>query len=201
MHIGNLKLLNLLTASLLFFASLTAHGTSAAHAQEDEEYSEDATFSRDGMVQATKDFFGEGSEELALVLEKIFKDLGRPNAYIKGSEVSAALGIGLRYGKGRMLHKIEGEFPAYWTGPSIGPDIGGNGSKVFTLVYNLYDTDELYHRFPAIEGSAYYVGGVSMNYQRWNNVVVVPIRMGVGLRLGANIGWLKYSKKRKVFPF
>ena len=201
MRISNLKLINYLTALFFVFASSTAYFTPSAQAQEEESYEDDTTFSKDGMIRVGQDFFGEGSEELALVLEKIFKDLGRPNAYIKGSELSAALGIGLRYGKGQMLHKIEGEFPAYWVGPSIGPDVGGNGSKVFTLVYNLYDTDELYHRFPSVEGSAYYVGGVSANYMQWKDVVVVPIRMGVGLRLGANIGWTKYSKKRKVFPF
>lgn len=187
---------HVLTAFFFAFAALTFTFVSPASAQDD-----DATFDKDGIVQTAKDFFGEGSEELALVLEKVFKDLGRPNAYIKGSEVSGALGVGLRWGKGDMRHKIEGDFPVHWTGPSVGPDIGANGSKVFTLVYNLYDTDDLYHRFPAVEGSAYYIGGVSANYQQWDNVVVVPIRMGVGLRLGANIGWIKYSKKRKVFPF
>lgn len=162
---------------------------------------DDGTYDESTIVKEAGDFLGEGAEVLGKVIEKIFADLGRPNGYIKGTEGSAALVIGLRYGQGELAHKIEGNRPVHWTGPSIGLDAGGNLSKTFTLVYNLYDTEEIYHRFPAIEGSFYYIGGVGVNYQQRGEVILAPIRLGVGLRAGANIGYLKYSKKRKIIPF
>lgn len=159
------------------------------------------TYDEDTILNEAGDFFGEGAEGLGKIIEKIFADLGRPNGYIKGTEGSAALIIGLRYGSGELAHKIEGNRLVHWTGPSIGLDAGGNLSKSFTLVYNLYDTEDLYHRYPAIEGSFYYIGGLGVNYQKRGDVVLAPIRLGVGLRAGANIGYLKYSKKRKILPF
>ncbi len=167
----------------------------------DDSTYDDGTYDRRTILKQADDFFGAGAEGLAKVIEKIFTDLGRPNGYIMGTEGSAALIVGLRYGKGELAHKIEGNRPVHWTGPSIGLDAGGNVSKSFTLVYNLYDTEDLYHRYPAIEGSFYYVGGLGVNYQKRGDVVLAPIRMGVGLRAGANIGYMKYSKKRKILPF
>ena len=166
----------------------------------DGEY-DDGTYDEKTVMAEAGDFFGDGAEGLGKIIEKIFADLGRPNGYIKGTEGSGALVIGLRYGNGQLAHKIEGNRPVHWTGPSIGLDAGGNLSKTFTLVYNLYDTEDLYHRYPAIEGSFYYIGGLGVNYQKRNDVVLAPIRLGVGLRAGANIGYLKYSKKRKILPF
>jgi hypothetical protein len=135
------------------------------------------------------------------VIEKVFADLGKPNAYIVGREGSGALVVGLRYGRGKLYSKVEGEREVYWTGPSIGPDIGGDASRSFVLVYNLHDTEELFQRFPAVEGKAYLVGGVSASYHQRGDIVLVPIRLGAGWRLGANVGYLRYTKEGRVIPF
>ena len=147
------------------------------------------------------DFLGGGSEAIAKVIEKAFKDLGRPNGYIIGTEVSAALVVGVRYGDGTLSHKIEGDSRLYWKGPSIGFDAGANGSRVFALVYNLHDVQDLYTRYPAVEGSAYFIGGVGMNYQQRGNVIIAPIRVGVGLRLGVNMGYMHLTQDRSWIPF
>ena len=155
----------------------------------------------EGTVQnIANDLFGETSEGLAKVIQKIFADLGRPNAYIAGSEGSGAIVIGLRYGKGELNHKRQGKKKIFWTGPSVGFDLGGNASKVFTLIYNLKDADKIYRRFPAGEGLVYFVAGFGVNYQQRGKVIIAPIRTGVGWRLGVNLGYMKYSRKRKWLP-
>lgn len=155
-----------------------------------------------GEITAAADgAFGEATEGVAMVIEKIFADLGKPNAYIVGREGSGALVVGLRYGRGKLFSKVEGEREVYWTGPSIGPDVGGDASRTFTLIYNLHDTDEIFQRFPAVEGKAYLIGGVSANYHQRGNIVLVPIRLGAGWRLGANVGYLKYTREGRVIPF
>ncbi|MCH8202626.1 MAG: DUF1134 domain-containing protein [Proteobacteria bacterium] len=174
--------------------------TPAANSQTETELPED-TFDQESVLDAATGFFGSGAKGLAKAIEKVFADNGRPNAYILGNEGSAALIIGLRYGNGTMFHKIEGERKVHWTGPSIGFDAGANLSKVFVLVYNLYDTDDLFHRFPAVEGSFYWIGGVGVNYQQKGDIVLAPMRVGVGLRAGVNLGYMKYSKKKKLLPF
>tara|TARA_R110002096_G_scaffold415163_1_gene616718 strand:- start:112272 stop:112883 length:612 start_codon:yes stop_codon:yes gene_type:complete len=161
----------------------------------------DATYDKENVINAASEFFGEGSEAVASVIEKAFADLGRPNGYIIGTEVSAALVVGARYGDGTLSHKIEGDKRVYWKGPSIGIDAGANGSRVFALVYNLNDTEELYQRFPAVEGSLYYVAGFGMNYQQVDEIIIAPIRLGVGLRAGVNLGYLHFTKERSWIPF
>jgi hypothetical protein len=108
--------------------------------------------------------------------------------------------VGVRYGSGTMFHKVEGQRQVYWTGPSVGFDAGANGAKTFVLVYNLYDSEDLYKRFPAAEGNAYVVGGFTASYLRRGNIVIVPIRLGVGLRLGVNAGYMHFTKKSKWAP-
>ena len=159
------------------------------------------TYERKDLLSAAEGVFGKGAEGLAGILEKILKDQGRPNAYIAGREASGAVVVGLRYGSGIMSHKVEGDRPVYWTGPSVGFDLGGNAAKVFVLVYNLYDSEELFRRFPEGEGHLYFVGGFSATYLRRGNVVLIPIRLGVGVRAGVNIGYMKFSKKAKWLPF
>lgn len=159
------------------------------------------SYSMEEIVTAADGAFGAGTEAVARVIEQIFADLGEPNAYIVGREGGGALVFGLRYGSGTLYSKIEGEQTVYWTGPSIGVDVGGDASRSFVLVYNLYDTAELFHRYPAVEGKAYLVGGVSANYHQRGRVILVPIRLGVGWRLGANVGYLKYSRELRVLPF
>lgn len=159
------------------------------------------TYKRDDVIGAAEGVFGKGAEGLAGLIEKILKDQGEPIAYITGREAAAAIGIGLRYGSGTMNHKIEGPRPVYWTGPSIGFDLGGNAGKTFVLVYNLYDSQNLYKRYPAGEGAAYIIGGFTASYLRRGDVVLIPVRLGVGWRLGVNAGYMKFSEKRRIIPF
>ena len=159
------------------------------------------TYKKDDVIGAAEGVFGKGAAGLAGMIEKILKDQGEPSAYIAGREASGAFVVGLRYGSGTMQHTVEGQRPVYWTGPSIGFDVGGDATKVFTLVYNLYDSQDLYKRYPQVEGRAYFVGGFSATYLRRGNVVLIPVRLGVGVRLGANIGYMKFTEKSKWLPF
>jgi hypothetical protein len=118
------------------------------------------TFKQDDLIGAAEGVFGKGAEGLARMIEDVLKKQGEPNGYIVGREASAAFVLGARYGSGTLFHKIEGQRPVYWTGPSIGFDAGANAGNTFVLVYNLYDTDQLYERYPAGEGAAYFVGGL-----------------------------------------
>lgn len=160
-----------------------------------------ATYAEDDVLGAAEGVFGKGAEGLAEIVRKTFKDRGQPNAYIVGREAGGAFVVGVRYGSGTLFHKVEGEQKVHWTGPSVGFDIGGDGSKVFALVYNLNDTEELFNRYPAAEGKAYLIGGFTANYLQRKNVVIVPIKLGVGWRLGLNAGYMRFSKKGKVLPF
>ena len=159
------------------------------------------TFERDDVLGAAEGVFGKGAQGLAGIIERTLKEQGRPNAYIAGREASGAFVVGLRYGSGVLTHKVEGQQPAYWTGPSVGFDVGGDAAKVFVLVYNLYDTEDLYHRFPGGEGRLYFVGGFSATYLRRGNVVLIPIRLGVGWRAGVNVGYMKFTHRSKWLPF
>ena len=159
------------------------------------------TYAEEDVLGAAEDVFGKGAEGLAEIVRKTFKDRGQPNAYIVGREAGGAFIVGVRYGSGMLYHKVEGERKIHWTGPSVGFDIGGDGSKVFALVYNLNDTEDLYRRYPAAEGKAYLIGGFTANYLQRDNIVIVPIKLGVGWRLGLNGGYLKFSKQGKVLPF
>lgn len=158
-------------------------------------------YKEDDLIGAAEGVFGKGAKGLADIIRKTLKDQGEPIGYIAGREASGAIGIGLRYGSGTLFHKIEGQRAVYWTGPSIGFDLGGNAGKVFVLVYNLYDTQNLYHRYPQGEGAVYFIGGFTASYLRWGDVVLIPIRAGVGWRLGANVGYMKFSEKRRWLPF
>ena len=159
------------------------------------------TYTQDETMAAAKNFFGGTTEGLAKAIEKVFSENGRPNAYIVGNEGAGAFVVGLRYGEGTLYYKGGGSMKVYWQGPSVGWDFGGNASKVFTLVYNLHWTRDLFQRFPGVDGSLYIVAGVGLNYQRANNITLAPIRTGVGLRAGANVGYLSYSEKKTWIPF
>lgn len=161
----------------------------------------DDGYSQDEIVAAATGFFGETSEGIAKVVEKIFGDLGQPNAYIAGEEVSGAFVFGLRYGRGTLNRKAGGSTPVYWQGPSVGFDVGGNASKSFVLIYGLKSADDIFVRFPGGEGTIYFVAGVAANYQQNGDVVLVPIRTGVGLRAGVNIGYLHYTRESSLSPF
>ncbi|RYE01190.1 MAG: DUF1134 domain-containing protein [Sphingomonadales bacterium] len=184
-------------------ASAPAQAAQAGDARElaTQRVRSSDTFDQQELVVAAENVFGKGASGLAGIIEDILKDQGRPNAYIAGGEGGAAVGVGLRYGKGDLFHKVEGQRPVYWTGPSVGFDLGGDASKVFVLVYNLYDSQDLYKRFPAGEGRAYFVGGFSAAYMRRGDVVLIPVRLGVGWRVGINAGYMKFSEKRRIVPF
>jgi hypothetical protein len=159
------------------------------------------TYSADEIVNATSDFLGVTAEAAGAAIERIFKQNGRPTAYIAGQEASGAISVGARYGRGLMYMKEQPTQEVFWQGPSIGFDVGGNASRVFTLCYNLHYPDMIYRRFPGVEGSAYMIAGLGVNYQRADGITLAPIRAGVGVRLGANMGYLAYSRKRNILPF
>lgn len=159
------------------------------------------TYQEDDLIGAAEGVFGKGAQGLGKLIEDILKKQGRPNGYIVGREGGGAFIVGLRYGSGTLNHRVEGEKPVYWTGPSIGPDAGANAGSTFILVYNLYDTEDIYKRFPAAEGVAYIGGGFNASYLRRGDVVLIPIRVGAGLRLGANVGYMRFSKKQRWSPF
>ena len=159
------------------------------------------TYSREDIVQSASDFLGVTAESAGAAIERVFHDNGRPTGYIAGQEVSAAFIGGLRYGKGLLYMKNRPTHTVFWQGPSVGFDWGGNGSRTFVLCYNLQYPEAVYQRFPGVEGTAYLVGGLGVNYQRANDIVLAPIRAGVGLRLGANVGYLAYTRRRNWIPF
>ena len=178
-----------------------SQAASQASANPSAAASEGKTYKRDDLVGAAEGLFGKGAEGLARMIESILAKQGEPNAYIVGREGGGALVVGLRYGSGTLYHKVEGERPVYWTGPSVGFDVGANVGNTFVLVYNLYDTEEIYKRFPAVEGQAYVVGGFNASYLRRGDTVLIPIRVGAGLRLGVNAGYMKIRKTQKWVPF
>ncbi|MEQ1437878.1 DUF1134 domain-containing protein [Fontimonas sp. SYSU GA230001] len=159
------------------------------------------TYSAEEIAREASQFFGETSENLAKAIERTFSDHGRPTAYVLGREGGGAAVVGLRFGEGTLRFKTGGSLPVYWQGPTVGWDFGGSASKVFTLVYNLHDSRDLFQRFPAVDGSLYVVAGFSVNYQRSGDIVLAPIRTGVGLRAGASLGYIHYTRDRSFIPF
>lgn len=159
------------------------------------------TVEKDSVLSAAEGVFGRGAEGLAGLLENILQKQGEPTAYITGREAGGAVVVGLRYGKGTLHHKATGDQDVYWTGPSVGFDFGGSASKVFVLVYNLERGDDLFKRYGAAEGNAYVLGGFNASYLRNGNTVLIPIRMGAGVRVGANVGYMRFSEKNRWLPF
>lgn len=159
------------------------------------------TFDQETVLGEAESFFGAGAEGLADVIEKIFEDQGQPVGYIAGREAAGAAIVGLRYGDGDLLLKNGYSRKVHWQGPSVGIDWGGNASKVFVLVYELPSVESLFQRFPGVDGSLYFVGGVGMNYVQRDEIVLAPIRLGVGLRAGANIGYMKVTPEKTWNPF
>ena len=175
----------------------TAGGLSAAAAPGGARTLSDP----DELVSAGHKFFGNVSRGLASVIERAVSQWGLPNGYVLGEEGSGAFVAGLRYGEGTLYTKNAGDLRVYWQGPSVGFDWGGDGARTMTLVYNLPATNAIYQRFVGIDGSAYIVGGFGMTALTANNIVLVPIRSGIGLRLGANVGYLKFTPRATWNPF
>ena len=186
------RYLSRLIAALLIVAGTVAFSAPAAQAQE---------YSAQEIIDSGHRFFGATSGSLATVIEKIFASYGLPNGYILGEEGSGALIGGLTYGEGTLYTKNAGDHKVYWQGPSLGWDFGGQGSRNMMLVYNLDDISSLYTRFGGVAGSAYVVAGVGFTVLKNGNMLLVPVRTGVGARLGINIGYLKLTQGPTWNPF
>ena len=180
-------------ALTIFLLGLGA-GPSLAQSRADQ-------FRSNELVSAGHRFFGTVSRGLATVIEKAVSQWGLPNGYVLGEEAGGAFFGGLRYGEGTLYTKNAGDLRVFWQGPTLGFDVGGEGARTMMLVYNLPATEAIYERFAGIDGSAYFIGGFGMTALTANNVVLVPIRSGVGMRLGANVGYLKFTPRPTWNPF
>ncbi len=156
--------------------------------------SEANVYSQNEIVATGHQFFGSVSKGLAQAVEWAFQSQGRPNGYILGEDAGGAFVVGLRYGEGMLHTKTVGSHKVFWQGPTVGYDAGAEGSKAMILVYNMTDPNEIFERFGGVQGAAYLVGGVSVQVQKHGNVTLAVIRSGVGLRLGANVGYMKYTR-------
>ncbi len=160
-----------------------------------------STFTTEEITTAGHQFFGKASRGISQAVEYVFQSQGEPTAYIVGEEGAGAIIGGLRFGEGTIYYKDGITQRIYWQGPSVGFDFGGNGSRTLVLVYNSDSPRDLYERFVGVEGSAYFIGGLGVNFQQNDQIVLAPIRTGVGARLGANVGYLKYSRSPTWNPF
>ena len=158
-------------------------------------------FSESTLVISAAKYLGTTAESMAEIMDRVFSQYGIPDAIIRGEEVSAAVVFGLRYGRGTLEMRSGAQHPIYWRGPSAGVDTGGNAAKSFTLVYGIQNVEEAYSRFGGVDGSAFYLGGVAVNYLQRDDVVMAPMRAGVGLRAGVSIGYLKFTRESGWFPF
>ncbi|MDB5529490.1 MAG: hypothetical protein JWR51_2593 [Devosia sp.] len=159
------------------------------------------TYSGEELVNTGSAFFGSVAQGLASLIERAVSQFGLPNGYVLGEDAGGALFAGARYGQGTLYTRNAGEIPVFWQGPSLGFDVGGDGSKSMMLVYNLSQIQEIYGRFAGVDGSAYIIGGLGMTVIKNRNIVLVPIRSGVGARLGFNVGYLKFTAEPTWNPF
>jgi hypothetical protein len=162
---------------------------------------DDSRFQPNEIIDAGHRFFGGVSRGLAMVVEKAVSQWGLPNGYVLGEEAGGAFVGGLRYGDGTLYTKNAGDVRVFWQGPTLGFDAGADGARTMMLVYNLPRTTAIFDRFGGLDGSAYFIGGFGMTALTANNIVLVPIRSGVGLRLGANLGYLKFTERPTWNPF
>ena len=188
--------LRAIRAFLFLFSCLLAVGLTAGSASADNH---DKTFSQDELPQ----LFGDFSEDMGNVLQRIFMEYGEPNVVITGEEVSGAFLFGLTYGKGVLKNKPDSGISStvYWQGPSFGFDFGGEITRTSILVYNLNNAEDLFQRFPGLAGKAFLVGGIGVTYVQSEDIVLAVIRSGVGIRGGVNTGYLKFRKENTILPF
>jgi hypothetical protein len=182
-------------------AALAALGIAGGAASAQGREGPPERFHRDELVENGHRFFGSMSRGLAQVVEEATRRWGQPNAYILGQEASGAFIAGARYGEGRMYTRNAGEQRVFWQGPSVGFDAGADGARTMVLVYNLPSTAAIYQRFGGVDGSAYFVAGFGFTALTANDIVLVPIRSGVGARLGVNLGYLKFTSSSTWNPF
>ena len=168
-----------------------------------DESNKKKTFNKSEMIDKAKIYFADVSEGVSIIIERVFDDFGKPSAYIEGEEFSGAFFGGFRYGGGKIYFKDGTTKDVYWNGPSLGIDLGANASRVFTLIYNLEpnNLNNLFLRFPDVEGTLYLAAGLAINYQKKNDIIITPVRSGLGLRAGINLGYTKYTKERSFIPF
>jgi hypothetical protein len=185
----------------LLFAGLQAAPCAAQQQPVPAQPAPSSQYSSNEIIEAGHHFFGDVSRGLAGVVEKAASQWGLPNGYVLGEEAGGAFVGGLRYGDGTLYTKNAGDVRVFWQGPTLGFDAGADGARTMMLVYNLPRTEAIFDRFGGIDGSAYFIGGFGMTALTANNIVVVPIRSGVGLRLGANIGYLKFTSRPTWNPF
>ena len=194
---------------MLFMAAVAAllgPGSTQAHAQRVQPVyatspGDPNSFNSSDLVESGHQFFGSASRGLALAVQEAVRRWGEPNGYILGQEASGAFFGGLRYGEGKLFTRNAGDRRIFWQGPSLGFDVGGEGARTMMLVYNLPATSALYTRFVGIDGSAYLIGGFGVSAAKADDMVVVPIRTGVGARLGVNMGYLKFTPEPTWNPF
>lgn len=189
------RLLNYVLATAMALAMLVPQVATAQSGSVGD------TYSGEELVQTGSAFFGSVAQGLASVVERAVSQFGLPNAYVLGEEAGGAIFAGARYGEGTMFTRNQGEHAVFWQGPTVGLDFGGDGSKVMMLVYNLSSVSDIYGRYPGVDGSAYVVGGLGMTVLKFGDVVLVPIRSGVGARLGINVGYLKFTQEPTWNPF
>lgn len=195
-------LMAFMAIGLIGCATPSNNPTSADSMQtaQKQQQTQGEDYTENEVVSAISTHLGVTSESAATAIEKLFRERGKPVGYITGEEGGGALTIGARFGKGTLWMKTGEREDIYWQGPTIGLDVGAEAGKVFTLVYGLKEIDDIYRRFPGVDGSAYFIGGMAVNYQRTNGITLAPVRTGVGLRLGANVGYTRYTRKRSL-PF
>ena len=197
----SIRWFNAAATGLVLALALSSPGAGQSTASIDENEA-GRTYTSEEILVAGHQFFGKTTRGLAQAIEHVFSSQGEPDAYIVGEEGAGAVIGGLRYGEGTIYYKTGARQRIYWQGPSVGFDFGGNGSRSLVLVYNSTSPRELHdNRFVGLEGSAYVIGGLGVNYQKYGDITLAPIRTGVGARLGANVGYLKYSRKPEWNPF
>jgi hypothetical protein len=195
------KLIAPLALGLLLGLGLPAAAQNTGSVSKASQTGSADTYTTEEVLTVGHQFFGKTTRGLAKAVEYIFQRQGEPTAYIVGEEGSGAFIGGLRYGEGTIYYKDGTKERIYWQGPSVGFDFGANGSRSLVLVYNSSSPSDLYDRFAGVEGSAYMIGGMGVNFQRHDDIILAPIRTGVGARLGANVGYLKYSDRPNWNPF
>lgn len=195
------RVLSQIQAAFLFVFLTAVSSSALAQSTGNEPIPPSDTYGEDEIVKTGHQFFGSVSGGLASVVERAFSRYGEPNGYILGEEGSGAIVAGARYGEGHLFTRNAGNHKIFWQGPSVGWDFGADGARVMMLVYNLPTVNAVYSRFAGVNGSAYLVGGVGMTVLLKNEIVLVPVRAGVGARLGLNMGYLKFTEKPTWNPF
>ncbi|POF28455.1 DUF1134 domain-containing protein [Roseibium marinum] len=197
----SLRVVSLISAVLVCLVFHTGFHPAFAQNSGNEPIPPDQTYGEDEIMKTGHQFFGSVSGGLASVVEKAFSSYGEPNGYVLGEEGSGAFVAGARYGEGHLYTRNAGNHKVFWQGPSVGWDFGADGARVMMLVYNLPSVNSIYARFAGLNGSAYLVGGVGMTVLLRDQMVLVPVRAGVGARLGVNMGYLKFTEQPTWNPF